>query len=136
MCRLQNEIPDHFPEAAVQVPGDGLSEVVRLIWNIERGAHNSIIAQPHNREKATLHPAGIRRVTVERPSILRAVSGRNGSIGVAPQSGHVSNFCGLERGPFEPVQLLSEQRREIGTGTPIQTGRPAGTVLERRESNI
>ena len=49
---------------------------------------------------------------------------------LAPQSGHVSNFCGLTRGPIEPVQFLSVQSRTGKTGTPIQAGYPAEILLE------
>jgi len=57
---------------------------------------------------------------------------------VAPESashrGHVSNLCGLEHAPLEPVQPLSDQGRAGRTGTCIQTGRPAGIILERPEN--
>lgn len=49
---------------------------------------------------------------------------------MAPHTGHVSNFCGLKRGPLEPAQLLSDQWRTRKTGMPIQTGCPAGILLE------
>ena len=41
---------------------------------------------------------------------------------LAPQSGRVSNFCSVKRGPIEPFQLLSDQWHPRKTGTPIQTG--------------
>ena len=42
-----------------------------------------------------------------RRTLLMAISSRIS----LPQSGHVSNFCGLRHGPLEPVQLLSDQMR-------------------------
>ena len=41
---------------------------------------------------------------------------------MAPQSGHVSNFCGLKRGPLEPIQLISGQSHPHKSGAPIQAG--------------
>src|SRR5271165_7643219 len=49
---------------------------------------------------------------------------------LAPQSGHVSNLCGLKRSPLEPLELLSDQRHPHKTGTLIQTGCPVWTRLE------
>jgi hypothetical protein len=45
--RLQNEVANHPPEAAVLIPGDGFGDVVSLICNVERGSRNGI-AQAHN----------------------------------------------------------------------------------------
>ena len=49
---------------------------------------------------------------------------------VAPQSGHVSNFCGLKRGPLEPLQLPSGQWLARKAGTTVQTASPARARLE------
>ena len=49
---------------------------------------------------------------------------------MAPQSGHVSNFGGIKRGPLEPAELphlLANSQRE---GTGIHAGCPSRTSLE------
>src|ERR1017187_9287083 len=46
----------------------------------------------------------------------------------APQSGHVSNFCGVKPGLIEPFQLLSRQRRLHDTCTPSRLGTRSGQV--------
>jgi hypothetical protein len=51
--------------------------------------------------------------------------------GVAPQSGHVSNFCSLNRGPLEPLQLLSGQWPTHTTCRLVQTGCPPWTYQGR-----
>ena len=63
----------------------------------------------------------------------REFESRLGFGNLAPQSGYVSNFCGLKRGPLEPLQLLTDQRRAGKTDAPILTGCPAEMLLELRE---
>lgn len=65
-----------------------------------------------------------------------AANGANPKKRVAPQPERIWNFCGLKRGPLEPLQLLLDQWRTRKTGTPIQTGRPAGILLERVRTGI
>jgi hypothetical protein len=49
---------------------------------------------------------------------------------LAPHTGHVSNFCGLKRSPFEPIQLPSGPWCTTETGALIQIGHANWTHLE------
>jgi len=68
--------------------------------------------------------------------VFSKVCVENRGLILAPQSGHVSNFCSLKRGPLEPVQFLSGQWRTRKTGTLIQTGCPAEILLERLRTSM
>ncbi len=45
--RFENEVPDDLPNAPILIAGDRFREMVCLIRNVERGAHNRIMAQTH-----------------------------------------------------------------------------------------
>jgi hypothetical protein len=85
-------------------------------------------------------PAAIRGIaTFELRNQQKRRGTRNGKAEfgrLAPQPGHVSNFCGLKRGPLEPFQLLLDQWHPHQTGTRIQTGRPGEILLERLRTII
>ena len=68
-------------------------------------------------------------VVLDQPPVLL---GFYGAV-LAPQSGHVSSFRSMKRGPLEPIQLLSGQRHMRKTGARIQTGCPHWIHLEHLE---
>jgi hypothetical protein len=49
---------------------------------------------------------------------------------LAPQSGCISNFCGVTRGPLEPFKLPPDQSHSNETGRLIQPGQAHWTRLE------
>jgi len=53
---------------------------------------------------------------------------------MAAHLGHVSNFRGLKRGPFEPFELLLDQSHWDETSRLIQPGHPGWTRSELAEA--